>query len=115
MNFGAEYNLDQVNVSFSGSTDAGETYSLTCSATTFESYRLPSNLTVTPTFVWSFGNDLLPSGATPSGTHSSDNITYTSTLWFSPLSQSHSGSYTCRLGAGRLVNTAMVTVNGNFF
>jgi hypothetical protein len=37
---------------------------------------------------------------------------YSSTLQFSPLSQSHAGMYTCRLGPGRLVNSVAITVNG---
>ena len=66
--------------------------------------------------MWSYGpnsNASLPSGLTPPVTTLSlSSNTYTSTLQFSVLSQSHTGMYTCRLGAGRLVNSAMVTVNG---
>ena len=66
--------------------------------------------------MWSFGpsgSDSLPSGATDMGTTSSDNITFTSTLQFnSPLNLSHAGMYTCRLGPGRLVNNATVTMDG---
>ena len=68
-----------------------------------------------PTFEWFFGptgDAPLPFGATPTETVlDSDNI-YRSTLQFSPLSQSHTGNYTCQLGAGSLVNSTMVTVNG---
>ena len=66
-----------------------------------------------PTFEWFFGpngNAPLPSGLTPTATVlGTDNI-YRSTLQFSPLSQSHTGNYTCRLGAGRLVNSNTFTV-----
>ena len=108
---------DPVTISHSGSATAGETYSLTCSAVLFQSIPLPSSIP-TPNFEWFFGpngNDSLPPGVTPMATALSSS-TYTSTLQFSPLSQSdslfHTGNYTCRLGAGRLVNSAVVTVNG---
>ena len=108
-----------VAISPIGSTTAGETYSLTCSATLSsnnppspETYIMPP-----PTFEWFFGrngNDPLPSGLTPTTTIlGSDNI-YRSTLQFSPLSQSHTGNYTCRLGAGRLVNSNTITVTRKY-
>ena len=121
MNFGSHHDIDPVTISPSGSTTAGETdYSLTCSATLFDPSRLPSNVS-SPTFEWFFGPNgdaLLPSesGLTPTPTSNSSNdtsVTYNSTLQFPRgLSQSHTGNYTCRLGAGRLVNSVMVTVNG---
>ena len=94
-------------------------YSLMCSATLnsdsdLDPDRLPVNVPA-PRFVWSFGpsgSDPLPSGVTDMGTTSSDNITLTSTLQFSPLSQCHIGNYTCRLGPGRLVTSTMITMNG---
>ena len=58
------------------------------------------------------GNAPLPSGLTPTHTVLGSDRTYASTLQFSPLSQSHTGNYTYRLGAGSLMNTAMVFVNG---
>ena len=99
----------------SGSTTAGETYSLTCSAILHSrNPPLPHPDIPSPTFEWFFGpngSDPLPSGLTPTATVlNSDN--YTSTLEFSPLSQSRTGNYTCRLGAGSLVNSATVTVRG---
>ena len=107
--------------SHSGFGNAGETYSLSCSAILILPGILPTG-TPTPTFQWFFGpngNAFLPSGlTTPATTSRMGTIanlattTYTSTLQFSPLSQSHAGNYTCRIGAGRLVNSAMVTVNG---
>ena len=102
-------------ISPSGSTAAGETYSLICSAT-LHSHNppLPDPNIPSPIFEWFFGpngNAPLPSGLTPTATVLSSG-TYTSTLQFSLLSQSHAGNYTCRLGAGSLVNNVMVTVNG---
>ena len=104
--------------SASGSSIAGETYSLNCSAILFAPIPLPSNVP-SPNFEWSFGasnNISLPSGLTPTATIISSNNTtsntYTSTLQFSPLSQSHTGNYTCRLGAGSLMNSTMVNVIG---
>ena len=119
MNFGAEYDLEQVSISSSGQyAVAGRNYSLTCSATLRDdSSPLPSTVTIKPTFIWFFGpnsNGSLPSGVAPSETTTSDNITYTSTLEFPKLSQSlHSGNYTCRLGPGKLVNSSTIdVVNG---
>ena len=104
----------------SGSTTAGKTYSLTCSATlnpkyppSPESYVIPP-----PTFEWFFGpngNDPLPSGFNLTLMKTVlNNDTYTSTLQFPPLSQSHAGIYTCRLGAGSLVNSNNLTVSGKY-
>ena len=120
--FGFRFYLDHVIISPStGSATAGQTgYSLTCSSTLFEPSSLPSDLP-SPNFQWSFnGGASLPSGvtATPTVVSSSNSTseTYSSDLQFSsPLSQSlHTGMYACRLGPGRLVNSAMVTVNGKF-
>ena len=96
---------------------AGEVYSLTCSATLdHRNPTLPDPNIPSPTFDWFFGpngNTPLPqSGVTPMETVL-NNITYTSILQFSPLSQSHTGMYTCQLGAGSLVNSHMLQVNGN--
>ena len=56
----------------------------------------------------------IPSGLTTTATDlGTDNI-YRSTLQFSPLSQSHTGNYTCRLGAGRLVNSNTFTVTRKY-
>ena len=103
-------------ISPSGSATAGETYSLTCSATlSSRNPSLPDPNIPSPTFEWFFGPNgdaSLLSGLTPTETVLNSG-TYTSTLQFSPLSQSlHTGNYTCRLGAGSLVNSATVTVNG---
>ena len=62
---------------------------------------------------------LIPSGVTPvptvmSSSSNSTIDTYTSTLQFTPLTQSHEGMYTCRIGAGVLTNSAIVTVNRKF-
>ena len=118
--FFADMNGIFVTVTSSGPTaTAGETYSLTCSATLHsrnpplpETYIMPP-----PTFEWFFGpngNAPIPSGLTTTATDlGTDNI-YRSTLQFSPLSQSHTGNYTCRLGAGRLVNSNTFTVTREY-
>ena len=121
VNFGYKHNLSHVTISPStGSTTAiaGEAdYSLNCSSTLFEPSRLPSGVP-SPNFQWFFGpngNASLPSGLTPLPTTSKSNSTsetYTSSLSFSPLGQSHAGMYTCRLGAGRLVADTALIVNG---
>ena len=111
-------NYRAVMISLSGSTTAGETYSLVCSATLASNNpSLPDPNIPAPTFEWFFsgpnGSAPLPSGLTPSETVLSSG-TYTSSLQFSPLSQFYTGMYTCRLGAGRLVNSTMVTVTGKY-
>ena len=116
MNFAFSRLDDHVTFSHSGSGTAGEIYSLTCDAFLVNPGTLPTGAPV-PTFQWSFASASLPSGLTTPSTTSSvatnpTRITYTSTLQFSQLSQSHAGNYTCRLGAGRLVNSATVTVDG---
>ena len=71
-----------------------------------------------PNFQWSFnGSASLPSGVTAMTTvmwssSNSTSETYSSTLQFSRLSQSHAGMYTCQLGPGRLVNNVWIQVNG---
>ena len=115
MNFGDNFDRPHVTTSTSGSNTNEAMYSLTCSSTlNSNSIPLPDNVPV-PTFVWSFGpsgNDPLPSGVTDMGTTSGNNITFTSTLQFSSLSQCHIGMYTCQLGPARLMKSEMVTVNG---
>ena len=102
-----------MNITQSDSNTAGEIFSLTCSAT-LNTDSPPSFIVPSPTIEWFFGpnsNASLPSGVTPTETVLNSR-TYTSILQFSPLNQSHAGNYTCRLGAGRLVNNNTVTVNG---
>ena len=118
MNFGSFFNVSHVTISSSGSNIAGAVYSLMCSSTlNNDSIPLPNNVPA-PTFMWLFGpngNNSLPSGVTDMGTTSSDNIIFTSTLQFSPLSQCNIGMYTCQLGPARLMTSAMVTVfNGMY-
>ena len=106
-------------ISSSGSTQstAGETYSLNCSAILYPGNRnppLPDPNIPSPTFDWFFGPNgsaPLPSDLTPTATILNHG-TYISILQFPQLSQSHAGNYTCRLGVGSLVNSAIVTVNG---
>ena len=118
MNFGHSFDESPVTITPSGSSSAGQTYMLMCSVSLIEPIPLPFNVPL-PTFEWFYGangNASLPSGVTSTLTllsrSNSNNQTYTSYLQFSRVSQSHSGNYTCRLGPGRLFNTAMVTVNG---
>ena len=109
------YHYNSVAISPSGSTTAGEAYSLTCSASLHSrNPPLPDPDIPSSIFEWFFGpngNGPLPSGLTTTATVLSGG-TYTSTLQFSPLSPSHTGNYTCRLGAGSLVNSAVIIVNG---
>ena len=117
VDFSSVQQLVHVAISSSGSRIIGESYSLTCTAILVDPVPLPSNVPP-PTFEWFFGLNSsvsLPSGVIPIATvtaSSNDSITYTSTLEFSPLIQSHAGMYTCRLGAGSLMNSTIVTVNG---
>ena len=120
MNFGIHFDVDRVTFSpstGSTATTAGQRdYSLNCSATLFQPASLPSNVP-SPNFLWSFDDSTsLPSGVTAMPTvmssSNSNSETYTSTLQFSRLSQSHAGMYTCQLGPGRLVNSVWIQVNG---
>ena len=115
-NFGYHFAVDPVTISLSGSATAGEAYSLTCSATLFDPVTLPSGVP-SPNFQWSFnGSTSLPSGVaampTVMSSRNSTSETYSSTLQFSVLYQSHTGNYNCRLGAASLVNSVMVIVIG---
>ena len=107
-----------VTVTQSGSGIAGNMFSLTCSTTLTSPIPLPTNVP-SPTFEWFFGldgNASLPSSATFMS--NMNDSTFTSILQFSPLSQSHAGNYICRIGAGRLANSTVVSVDGmsdNFF
>ena len=112
--FGYRHDADPVTISLSDSATAGEAYSLTCSATLFDPVTLPSGVP-SPNFQWSFnGSTSLPSGVTAMLTvmssSNSTSETYSSTLHFSALNQSHTGNYNCRLGAASLVNSVMVIV-----
>ena len=95
----------------------GSTFSLTCSAQLTDPIPLPANVP-SPNFEWFFGpngNALLPSGVISEETILKSGHIYSSTLLFSPtLNASHAGMYTCQLGAGRLVNRIVVSVNGMF-
>ena len=117
---GSVFFVDHVTISNStgstATTAEQRDYSLNYSSILFEPTSLPSDVPM-PIFQWSFGDSTsLPSGVTAMPTvmssSNSTSKTYTSTLQFPPLSQSHAGMYTCRLGAGRLVNSVVVTVNG---
>ena len=107
--------MDPVTLSPSGPGIAGNTFSLTCSAKLITPTPLPVNVP-SPNFEWFFGpngNALLPSGVIPEETVLKSGYIYSSTLQFSPvLSQSHAGMYTCQLGAGRLMNSMLVSVDG---
>jgi hypothetical protein len=107
-----------VDISACGSSIAGETYSLTCSVIFYPDNNptLPDPNIPSPMFEWFYGfngSAPLPSGLNPVTTFNGS--TYTSKLEFSPLHQSHTGNYTCRLGAGRLVNSSMLTVTGKYY
>ena len=112
MDFG-NFTLNPVTLSLFGQAIAGTIFSLTCSATLTGPIPLPTNVPC-PTFKWFYGpngNTSLPSGVAP--TFNFSGHTFTSTLQFSPvLNESHTGNYTCRLGAGRLANSAVVSVLG---
>ena len=104
--------FDRVTLLATGSGIVGTAFSLSCSATLIDptplSYNVPS-----PHFEWLFGpggSASLPSGVTPMATILMSGNTYFSTLLFSPtLNKFHAGMYTCRLGAGRLVNSTVVS------
>ena len=113
MNFDPQHN--PVSLAPSGLGVAGNMFSLTCSATLVDPIPLPTNVSY-PTFEWFYGpngNASLPSGVIPTPTVGNSSYTFTSTLQFSPtLNESHAGMYTCQLGAGQLINSTTVSVDG---
>ena len=113
VDFGTAYNTSQVTISPSGPVIAGNSFTLTCSAILIDPIVLPSDVP-SPTFEWFYGphDASLPSGVTPSATDLTRGNVYSSTLFFPSLNESHAGMYTCRLGAGRLVNSTVVSVDG---
>ncbi len=116
MNFGIAFNTSQVIISPSGPGITGNSFTLRCSATLISPpLPLPSNVPP-PSFEWFYGphgNAALPPGVTSTATALMSGNIYTSTLLFFPtLTESHTGNYTCRLGAGRLVNSSVVSADG---
>ena len=115
MDFGIKFNTSQVTLSPSGPSIVGSSFTLRCSAILTSSVPLPANVR-SPTFEWFYGlngNGSLPSGVNPSATVLMSGNIYSSTLQFFPtLKESHAGMYTCRLGAGRLVNSTIASVDG---
>ena len=109
-----------VDISLSGSsTNEGIGYSLTCSTLLVDPLVLPSDVP-TPTLQWFSGpngDGPLPVGLThpitiSNASSNSDGILYSSTLEFPRQSLPlYTGNYTCRLGAGRLANSAIATAN----
>ena len=118
VNFGTAFNTSQVTLSSSGPGIAGNFFTSRCSATLVSPLPLPSNVP-SPSFEWFYGphaNASLPSGVTPTATVQMSDAIYSSTLLFFPtLSDSHAGNYTCKLGAGRLVNNTVVSVDGMLY
>jgi hypothetical protein len=113
--FGTHHTIDPVTISPSGPGIAGNTFSLTCSAKLVDPIPLPHNVS-SPNFEWFFGANgsaSLPSGVVPMETVLKSGYVYSGALQFSPvLNESHAGMYTCRLGAGRLRNSILVSVEG---
>jgi hypothetical protein len=83
-----------------------------CSVTLIDPVPLPTNVPC-PVFEWFF--DPNGSAPLPSGVISRANVsgyTFTSTLQFPPLNASHTGMYTCRIGAGRLASSIVISIDG---
>ena len=108
--------LPQVDISpvtISSSTEsnnriAGTNFSLVCSASIVIMSDSPS-----PTFEWFLGesNGSIPAEVSPMA--STNGNMFSSTLQFTPLQESHTGLYTCRLGRNaRLSAKETITVNG---
>ena len=87
-----------------GSTAAGEMYTLSCTATVVE------NLVVVPNIQWEYSNgSVVNSGSSfaLSAMITSGNTT-THNLTFSPLRTSHGGEYTCRA----IINIPSISISG---
>jgi hypothetical protein len=112
VNFDPYPNPVNITLSPSGPSAAGDTVSLMCSATLVHPVPLPTNVPC-PNFEWFFG----PNGSAPlpSGVTSRANVsgyTFTSTLLFPPLNESYTGMYTCRIGAGTLASSIVISIDG---
>ena len=94
----------------------GQLFNLTCSID-ISPYPLPDNVEQ-PTFEWTHdtANEILPSvSVTPSNT-TTYSATYSNILQFSPLLESHSGSYRCKVGGNELLQAnATLNVTGAHF
>ena len=103
----------RISPSALGNRSVGETnFTLTCSADIVLWSDSPH-----PTFEWFFGptNTTVQnsSNITVSTVTNSTRNTYTSTLHFVHLQESHAGLYTCRLGGNqRLATATTVSFNG---
>ena len=100
-------NIGSVSITAQSSGTSGKIFSISCSAEIVIKSDSPY-----PNFEWFFGpsNNSLPSNVAVLAV-TRTGITYTSTLQFSPLLQSHAGMYTCRLGGNeRLAEKTTVTV-----
>ena len=98
-----------ISPSSSGTRTVGEIdFTLTCSVEVVLQSDSPS-----PTFEWFVvsTNATIPSSSDITQSATSSN-TYTSTLHFPQLEESHAGEYTCRLGGNERLE-AVITVNIN--
>ena len=101
----------RISPSALGNRSVGETnFTLTCSADIVLRSDSPH-----PTFEWFFGptNTTVHNSSNMSTVTNSTRNTYTSTLHFVQLQESHAGLYTCRLGGNqRLATATTITFNG---
>ena len=93
-----------VSITASGTSTAGQTYRLMCSANVTGS-------TDQTTFTWLHNSSNITSDICRMDTGDGS---YSSNLTFSPLSVSHAGTYTCKVTAGGVTETQTIilTVNG---
>ena len=94
----------------------GELFNLTCSVD-ISPYPLPDNVKP-PTFEWTHdtANEILPSVSLTLSNTTTSSATYSTVLQFSPLLESHSGSYTCKVGGNELLQAiATLYVTGAHF
>ena len=94
----------------------GELFNLTCSVD-ISPYPLPDNVKP-PTFEWihDTANEILPSVSLTTSNATIASATYSTVLQYSPLLESHSGSYTCKVGGNELLQAnATLNVTGAHF
>lgn len=99
--------IGSVSITGHDTGTSGKIFSIACSTEVVTRSDSPY-----PYFEWFFGpsNNSLPSNVAALAV-TKVGIIYTSTLQFSPLSQSHTGIYTCRLGYNEgLAAKATITV-----
>ena len=91
-----------VHIRQAGSEVAGENYALTCS--------ISPNLLMA-VYEWEYQHEIIDNNMDNGSNREVINHSHESELLFSPLFESNTGIYTCRVSVGNNINTSNYTVN----